>query len=332
VKILGMGQISGAGYGLESLIPRAHNVSYRSTITQKGELKIPVLAAPDPQLPDFVPASVQRRLSRCSKLFIHAVAECLRVAQSKGVNTPPERIGLIIGTVFGCLDLANQFQKRISLEGPAGASPSTFAGSIHNSIASHLTIFFNIQGPNSTLSTMEATTQGAFQMAQDWLRSKRVDRVIVAIGDEISEYHPYLMGHLSPADPQTFDPLLSNFNVIPGEGVAAFLLGRDSDPAESDLELHAPSLWRHGLEKQIDRFFIAAYGNPNNLEDYKRLLNGVKLESFGKIYGSVLTGSAFDIMCASTILKKDQTAACIQIPSHHEAQTELQLLILKKLT
>ncbi len=195
VYVAGLGQISPVGQGMASL---------KSALQTRS---IPeVYKVPEVNMPNTLPESVKRRMSRISKMFFASVSEAI---EDSKINLRGPGTGLVIGSAFCSLDLAIALERKYILEGPPGVSPTLFAGSVQNSVASHLSISFGIEGPCSTVVSMERTTEGALRLAYDWITQSVVDHVIVAVGDEVSEFHTY-------AGPRGNLPL--------GEGVAAFVL------------------------------------------------------------------------------------------------------------
>jgi 3-oxoacyl-[acyl-carrier-protein] synthase II len=227
IVISGMGHCSALGQGMEQLRRAIRPEPQQQTIdTRHGAVKVSVLRVPDLQLPKLVPEAVERRMSRFSKMALSCLAEAVEDAQVDLLHQP-ERFGLVVGTVFGSLEFANAYQRRVLQDGPAGASPTLFAASIHNSMAAQLTLAFGLRGPNSTVSTMEQTAIGSLRLAYDWLNAGVVDRVAVVIGDELSEYHLYYLAHQAGAQPA-------------GEGMQAFILERAELAHKTYAEMDPP--------------------------------------------------------------------------------------------
>lgn len=203
-----------SGLGIQSPAPE---IQIREVTTASGKKIVRTLQVPEPQLPAEIPDSIKRRMSRLAKMYFATLFEAVDDAfgvERKVLRTQPERVGLVVGTVFGNLNSANDYFHRIQVDGAAGASPTLFAGSIHNSLASQLSIALGNRGPTSTTSTMNETVLGAFRVAWDWLSEEVVDHVVVVIGEEVSDFHLYAVAHLENP------PVL-------GEGVVAFVLSRN---------------------------------------------------------------------------------------------------------
>lgn len=233
VVISGMGHCSALGTGMDSLrrawLDGARPRLQTSQVaTARGPVDVSTYRIPPFTLPKLVPEAVERRMSRFSKISLITLAEALEDA---GALTPEnsQRTGLVIGTAFGNLDFANSYQKRVLLEGAAGASPTLFSASIHNSLAAQLTLTFSIRGPNSTVATMEQTAIGSMRLAYDWIQQGAADRVVVVVGDELSEYHLYYLAHRDCDFPA-------------GEGMHAFVLEREDLATKFYARVHAPEM------------------------------------------------------------------------------------------
>ena len=262
VFVSGLGQISASGQGVKSLMAavaekRKPSARTETWDTRLGSKSVSFFDVPEVEMPSNLPESVKRRMSRFSKMCFASVGEAIEDAKLKcSWKFPPERTGLIIGSAYCSLDLANLFEKKVQLEGPSGASPSLFASSVQNSIASHLSISFGIQGPCSTVVTMEQTVVGTLRLAYDWLKQDLVDCVVVAIGDEISEHMRYATAH-------------KENSAVLGEGVVSFVLTRQ-DFEKSYAEIKEIGFtWLSDDQKSSDKY-----------QEY---------------YGEMVTGPAFEI-------------------------------------
>lgn len=286
VFISGLGQISAVGQGVPSLqnaLKENRKPSPKTEVwkTKLGERSVSYFSVPDVEMPANLPESVKRRMSRFSKMCFASVAEAIEDAKSRtGMEFSPERMGLVVGSAFCSLDLANLFEKRIQLEGPVGASPSLFASSVQNSIASHLSISFGIQGPCSTVVTMEQTVVGALRLAYDWLKQDLADCVVVAIGDENSEHQRYASAHQDDSH-------------ILGEGVVSFVL------TKSDLEKSYAEI------KEIGFTWLS--------DDQK------STDKHVDFYGEMVTGPAFEVaISALNVPVKRREKIVAQLTDHGE--------------
>jgi 3-oxoacyl-(acyl-carrier-protein) synthase len=284
IVISGIGHCSAAGLGVDPLrrtwLDGARVEATRETVrTERGETTVLVLRAPALTLPPrTVPEAVERRMSRLAKMCFVTAAEALADAAPL---QDPQRTGVVVGSAFGSLNLANAYQKRILQDGAAGASPTLFAASIHNSIAAQLTLAFGLRGPNSTVSTMEQTAIGALHLAYDWIQQDIVDRVVLVLGDELSEYHLYYFANLPGARPA-------------GEGMIALILEREDLAAKKYARIEAPHLTSSDARGKI---FSCDEGRGTH----------------AAIYGSMLMGGAFEMaLAALSVERGGGPVTCVQ--------------------
>ncbi|MBC7741325.1 MAG: beta-ketoacyl synthase chain length factor [Bdellovibrionaceae bacterium] len=320
--ISGLGQISATGQGIKNLQKHLEGnflpeVNFKKIKTVAGEQQVPGLLTPEVTIPSFIPDAVARRMSRLSRMCFAAVDEALTDCFSEAPRTA-ERMGLVVGSAYGSLDLANSFGERVQLDGIGAASPSLFASSVQNSIASHLSITFNIQGPASTIMTVEQTTMAAFRQAYDWIQEDIVDHVIVVIGDEISEYHSYFMAHAESDGSLNFKSDICT--AMMGEGAVCFIISNLACTAKSYAEITDIRLADEmgEIPARASKNLIASYGQKNQYSQYQKYLGlELKLESHLRLYGSVLMGGAFEVLFAALLMKTDQVdRACYQLTSH----------------
>ena len=323
VFISGLGQFSAMGAGIAKLTEvlisgTSPAPTLLSIATVDGEKFVQTLTTPPVTLPATIPDGVARRMSRLSKMCFVAVAEALEDSFA-GAHYNCERIGLVVGTAYGALDLANEFMERIRLEGLVGASPSLFASSVQNSIASHLSITFNLQGPASTVMTMEHTTTGSLLIAYDWLQQDIVDHVVVVIGDEISEYHRYFMANSKSDGSLNFNS--DECTALVGEGAVSFIISNENSLKKYAKISKIESTASAGEKKS--RTFIASMGQHEEFSRYKNFINSdMKIESHLKYYGSMLTGSAFELAIAALKTSEDKIdTTCLQLTTENLMQS-----------
>ena len=66
-----------------------------------------------------------------------------------------------------------------------------FANSVHNSLATNISLLLGATGPNSTVSQFHLSVPAALQTAWLWLAEGRVHRVLFGAVDELSELIAY---------------------------------------------------------------------------------------------------------------------------------------------
>jgi 3-oxoacyl-[acyl-carrier-protein] synthase II len=313
VFITGLGHLSALGRGVETLNEglrgeRIPELQKKIVSTRHGDRDVSFYKSPEVSLPQSIPDSIKRRMARIAKMCFASAHEAVHDAfgiEHSRFEIAPEKVGIVVGTAFGCIDLANAYQKRVILEGPSGASPSLFSGSVQNAIAAQLSISFNVQGPASTVTTMDHTAIASFRLAFDWLRSGVSDHVIVTIGDEHSDFHTYAMADLGVSAP--FDSAGSRSTAIAGEGMMSFVLSREDAAPETsrycevtDVQLNASAL------PPVDRFFGSCEKENDDLSRHH-------IVHHAHLFGSMVTSAAFEIGIAALRVRADhRSTACVQ--------------------
>jgi hypothetical protein len=208
------------------------------------------------------------------------------------------------------------------LDGAAASSPTLFASSVHNSMAAHLSISCGLRGPTCTVTTMEQSTIGAFRVAVDWIGNDSADHVVLAIGDEAIEFHPYVVAH-KPEIPRELDPRAAGCTVVVGEGVAVFLLSREGALGTSGI---------CGIEDvqlcpercpDVPRVSAAAFGAAGQWSRYQQWIGRPSddIDCHAQLFGSFVTGAAIETAIAALRVSRDGLrTACVQLTDRGEAQ------------
>jgi 3-oxoacyl-[acyl-carrier-protein] synthase II len=96
-----------------------------------------------------------RTMDRTTKLTLSAAQMALDDALIKYPLAEPEtdEFGVSLGSTMGSVWSISEFDKEALRNGPRSVNPALFSNTVMNSPASHVSIRFNIQGFNSTIST-----------------------------------------------------------------------------------------------------------------------------------------------------------------------------------
>lgn len=190
------------------------------------------------EIRDFSPETILgvkglRTLDRATKLALSAAKLALDDA---GIAQPiPEDktdlFGVALGTTLGSVWSISEFDKEALREGPRSVNPALFPNTVINSPASQISIKFNIQGFNATISTGFSSSLDAIAYAMNMM--ERYDyRVVLAGGvEELCEqtYKGFAkIGHLAGSRPLK-DEINCPFDkrrngIVLGEGAAIFVL------------------------------------------------------------------------------------------------------------
>jgi len=147
------------------------------------------------EIKDFHPAAHLnktkiRNLDRNALLLITAAQLALRDANITVTEENTDEIGVCTGTTFSHLWSVHEFDKEVFSEGLDFASPALFPSTVLNAASSHVSIYFNIQGFNTTINTGYTSALESLKYAMNALATGRANQVLVGCVDTLS-YTPF---------------------------------------------------------------------------------------------------------------------------------------------
>ena len=182
--ITGMGAVSPAGWGVESLVQAVLDRQSlpMTAMSTERELRARIVPRPVPN------AELIRhpRLRRASPLSLFAASACLEALGLKGrerLAGGQWRLGLIYSLMNGCVGYSGKFYGEV-LQNPATASPILFPETVFNAPASHLAAFLGLDGLVTTVVGDSAQFLASFEMAQMWLEMDLLDACLVVGAEE----------------------------------------------------------------------------------------------------------------------------------------------------
>ncbi len=101
-------------------------------------------------------------------------------------DTNTDDIGVCTGTTLSSLWAIAEFDRQIIKDGPLFTDVALFPGTVANAASSYVSIRFNIQGFNTTVSNGYTSGLDALQYAMDFIRLGRVKAVLVGAVESIS--------------------------------------------------------------------------------------------------------------------------------------------------
>jgi 3-oxoacyl-[acyl-carrier-protein] synthase II len=138
-------------------------------------------------LPEAVQARAGR-VERVSQLALAAGGAALAAAGLAVTEGPPrDRLGVVLGTAFGCFLTNAAYQRRLAEGGPPAASPRLFAATVSNAAAGELAIAYRLGGPGVTLTAGAAAGLVALGHATDLLRTGRAGALLAGGVDALGE-------------------------------------------------------------------------------------------------------------------------------------------------
>jgi 3-oxoacyl-[acyl-carrier-protein] synthase II len=306
IAIRGIGVVGAFGSGVDALRGALAGAPAEAAAAT-GVGQTAVLRAGTAALEGFVDRKALRRMDAISRLAILGACLALRDA---GIDRPDERTGVVLSTGYGPSGTTIAFLDSFIESGDACSSPTAFSSSVHNAPAANLSTLLGVTGPNLTVSQFEVSASSALLTAALWLEEGRVDRVLVGGVDEYGEVLGYCWQRSfgEPDAPACLPLDTRRQTARPGEGCAFLLLERLSPGQPCAGVIEAVRMGRVGGAPPpipADRLLIlGADGHRRCAGAYARLVPpGSAVTSFGHLWGSFPTATAFDAAAAAVLLR-----------------------------
>ncbi len=124
-----------------------------------------------------------RSLDRSTKLLVSAAKLAIEDSQFTITEENTDDLGVSVGTTLGSVKSIGDFQEVTLKEGPRYTNPSLFPNTVINSPASQVSIWNNIKGFNTTISTGFTASIDAMKYAYDFIQLER-SKLVYAGGVE----------------------------------------------------------------------------------------------------------------------------------------------------
>jgi 3-oxoacyl-[acyl-carrier-protein] synthase II len=210
---------------------------------------------------DYIPAKEARHMDEFIHFGIAAGMQAMRDSGIEVTEANSERIGVIVGSGIGGLPLIENTHDELMRRGPRRISPFFVPASIINMISGHLSIIYELKGPNLAIVTACTTGLHCIGVAGRMIEHGDAD-VMLAGGAEA-----------------TISPL-----GLGGFASARALSSRNDDPAT------ASRPW----DKDRDGFVLGEGAGVMVLEEYEHAkARGAKI--YAELHGFGLTGDAHHI-------------------------------------
>ena len=128
---------------------------------------------------DFLGFKVLKNLDRTTRLLCSAAKLAIEDAKLNINYKNTDDFGVCTGTTLGYLWSIAEFNKEAIKDGPLFTDVALFPGTVVNAASSQVSIRFNIQGFNTTVSTGYSSSIDALKYAVDFIRLGRVRAVLV---------------------------------------------------------------------------------------------------------------------------------------------------------
>lgn len=182
----------------------------------------------------FIDATRRRRVPRLAQMAIVAAQQALgRTAPLSGPQTVSavehyggDRLGVVLGTGLGMLDLTLEFLAQMVQEGPSAASPASFPYTVMNAGAALVAMELGLRGPNVTVNHRDLSAHEALAHGCDLLHLGRADALLVGGCDELGAglLHTYARLGLLAESPRPYGQ--KAHGLLPAEGAVMFLIER----------------------------------------------------------------------------------------------------------
>ena len=126
-----------------------------------------------------------RSLDRSTKLLITAAKLAIDDARLIITEENTDDIGVAVGTTLGSIKSISDFDQVTLKEGPRYTNPALFPNTVLNSPASHISIWHNIKGFNTTISSGFTASLDALVYAYDFIQLDRVKLVFAGGVEEM---------------------------------------------------------------------------------------------------------------------------------------------------
>ncbi len=192
VVITGLGIFTGNGHGKEEFWAslRSGKVGYNTvTLFDASELKVNQAA----EVSDFDPKKYMgmkglRTLDRSVKLLVSASKLAVADSGFEITDENADQLGVSVGTTLGSIKSIAEFDLTTLNEGPRYTNPALFPNTVINSPASQVSIWNNIKGFNTTISSGFTASLDAMQYAYDFIQ---LDRAKIVFSGSIEEMNYY---------------------------------------------------------------------------------------------------------------------------------------------
>jgi len=181
VVITGLGILTGNGKGREDFwrALKSGRVGYRPiSLFDTNDFSVKQAA----EISDFDPKIYMgpkglRNLDRSTKLLVSAAKMAIEDSGVTITERNTNNIGVSVGTTLGSLKSISDFDEVTLREGPRYTNPALFPNTVINSPASQVSIWHNIKGFNTTISTGFTASLDAMEYAYDFLQMERANLI-----------------------------------------------------------------------------------------------------------------------------------------------------------
>ncbi|MBU8910358.1 MAG: beta-ketoacyl synthase chain length factor, partial [Desulfobacterales bacterium] len=226
IAIQGIGAVNHLGDKLSDMEPvysdGFNSIKDLSTSLPGDSEKLSRTMVDTSHLSDYLPKKSLRRIDHFSRIALLSAGKAIKDIDPS--LFAKDNTGVIIATGFGALQTTFAFLDSYIEKGDKLASPTHFSNSVHNAAAAHISICYGITGPNLTISQFDMSFFSALTTAVAWLRTEKVDTVLLGTSDAFCDVLGYCIDKLSGKK----EACVYSF----GEGAAFFGLTREEEKSK----------------------------------------------------------------------------------------------------
>lgn len=250
---------------------------------------------------DYLGTKGLRDLERTSRLLCSSAKMAIEDAKLIINNDNADDYGVCTGTTLSALWNISEFGKELIMDGPRFTGAALFPGMVINAASSQVSIRFNIQGFNTTISTGYSSSIDALKYAIDFIKLGRIKAVLVGGVESLSLANYtgfYSLGFFAGINGEELScPFDKRRNgIILGEGSAVIVIEDEEHALERGAHIYALV---NGIGNCFEAFKVGKY-HPEAIG----LIESIK----GAMRNSELSNSEVDYISASanSVLVQDK--------------------------
>lgn len=278
VRILGLGPVLVCGQGVEALEKAL-----------RGGDGPPNDDVPTESLTGFLPPARIRRIDPLGRMALLASFLALRDAGIALEEARSDRTGIVFGTAFGPQTSTFAYLDGIIDAGDQMASSLAFTNSVHNLASAQISLALGITGPTRTLTAFGYTAGASLLSARHWIRSGRVDRALVVLGEETSPLMAYAVGRMGGRS-DGVRPFMQGCSYTARPGCIALVLGLEGKGYARLVDVEEGLTTAEAAERagRADGLFCADTGRADESPAYRELAaKTLRAASHSPLYGSL---------------------------------------------
>jgi 3-oxoacyl-[acyl-carrier-protein] synthase II len=278
VRILGLGPVLVCGQGVEAL---------EKALSGGGSP--PNDDVPTESLTGFLPPARIRRIDPLGRMALLASFLALRDAGIALEEARSDRTGIVFGTAFGPQTSTFAYLDGIIDAGDQMASSLAFTNSVHNLASAQISLALGITGPTRTLTAFGYTAGASLLSARHWIRSGRVDRALVVLGEETSPLMAYAVGRMGGRS-DGVRPFTQGCSYTARPGCIALVLGLEGKGYARLVDVEEGLTTAEAAERagRADGLFCADTGRADESPAYRELAaKAHRAASHSPLYGSL---------------------------------------------